>query len=35
MRFVGGAPIPNLQHPDSRVPLLKDRIERLPIVVGG
>jgi arylsulfatase len=37
-RFVGGAStdlVPNLQHPDNPVPLLKDQIERLHIGGGG
>ncbi len=37
-RFVGGAStdlVPDLQHPDNPVPLLKDQIERLHIGGGG
>jgi len=37
-RFVGGAStdlVPNLQHPENPVPLLKDQIERLHIGGGG
>jgi arylsulfatase len=37
-RYVGGAStdlVPNLQHPDNPVPLLKDQIERLHIGGGG
>jgi hypothetical protein len=37
-RFVGGGStdlVPDLQHPDNPVPLLKDQIERLHIGGGG
>ena len=39
-RFVGGASndlVPNLQHPDNPVPLLKEQIEKMgePHVQGG
>ena len=37
-RYVGGASndlVPDLQHPENRVPLLKDQIERLHIGGGG
>jgi arylsulfatase len=37
-RFVGGAsndPVPNLQHPEHPVPLLKEQLERIRVGGGG